>query len=55
MAAILSTALGTPSLAETPIQELSAYASSHHDRELGIAPTPLSDEKSLLSAGEQRT
>jgi hypothetical protein len=40
MAAILSTALGTPSLAETAIQELRVYASSHHDRELGIAPTP---------------
>jgi hypothetical protein len=38
--AVLSTAIATPSLAETAIQELGAYASSHQDATLGIAPTP---------------
>jgi hypothetical protein len=36
MVAILSTAIGTPSLAETPIQEPVAYASSHQGGNLGI-------------------
>ena len=38
--AILSTAIGTPSLAEIAIQELGAHASSHQDVNSGIAPTP---------------
>jgi hypothetical protein len=38
--AILSTANGTPSLAEIAIQEPGAYASSHQDGNLGIASTP---------------
>jgi hypothetical protein len=38
--AILSTAIGTPSLAEIAIQELGAHASSHQDGNLGIASTP---------------
>jgi hypothetical protein len=40
MVAILSTAIRTPSFAETPIQELVAYASSHQGGNLGIASTP---------------
>jgi hypothetical protein len=38
--AILSTVIGTPSLAEIAIQELGAHASSHQDVNLGIASTP---------------
>jgi hypothetical protein len=38
--AILSTAIGTPSLAEIAVQEPGAYASSHQDGNFGIASTP---------------
>ena len=38
--AILSTATGTPSLAEIAIQEPGAYASSHQDGNSGVASTP---------------
>jgi hypothetical protein len=37
---ILSTATGTPSLAEIAIQEPGAYASSHQDGNSGVASTP---------------
>jgi hypothetical protein len=37
----LSTAIATTSLAQTGIQEMTAYASYHRDGNLGIATTPI--------------
>ena len=41
VAANLSTAIATTSLAQATIQEMGAYASYHQDGNLGIAPTPI--------------
>jgi hypothetical protein len=49
--AILSTAIGTPSLAEIAIQELGAHASSHQDGNLGIASTAARREITVVGRG----